>query len=85
MERNLTDQDVEAIVKAIDLHNKSCRFNRVDPTEMEEAVKFVKNFNKAMEDSRGVFRRTVLVLCVGGFAALIGKGILTKIREVLGL
>lgn len=80
--RALTDADVDAIVNKI---NKSkhldCRFDTISVEDLEEAVKFYKNFNKFMAESSTTIWKALLVLGVGGTIGLIVLGAYAKIKE----
>lgn len=80
--RTLTDADIEEIVEQI---NKSkhldCRFESVSVEDLEEAVKFYKNFNAFMAESRCTIWKALLVLGVGGTIGLIILGAYAKIKE----
>ena len=80
--RTLTDADIDEIVHQI---NKSkhldCRFEGISVEDLEEAVKFYKNFNAFMADSRNTIWKALLVLGVGGTIGLIVLGVYAKIKE----
>ena len=80
--RTLTDADIEEIVEQI---NKSkhldCRFETISVDDLEEAVKFYKNFNSFMAESKGTIWKALLVLGVGGTIGLIVLGAYAKIKE----
>ena len=80
--RSLTDADIEEIVEQI---NKSkyldCRFEAISVEDLEEAVKFYKNFNKFMSESSTTIWKALLVLGVGGTIGLIVLGVYAKIKE----
>ena len=80
--RSLTDADIAEIVAQI---NKSkhldCRFESISVDDLEEAIKFYKNFNTFMAESRGTIWKALLVLGVGGTFGLIILGVYAKIRE----
>lgn len=81
-ERNLTEADIEALVKKInEVKHLDCRFDKVASTDLEEAVEFYKNFNKLMAESGNTIWKTVLVLGVGGLCSLILLGIYSKIKQ----
>lgn len=90
----LTEADAElikAIVESV-LHSKAsngtthgCRFEAVNPDDLEEAVKFYRKFNEAMDDSKSVVRRAIIVLIVGGFSALLGVGFWANIKKTVGM
>lgn len=90
----LTESDAElikAIVESV-LHAKSsncdnheCRFEAVNPEDLEEAVKFYRKFNEAMDDSKSVVRRTVITLIVAGVSVLLGVGFWANVKKSVGL
>ena len=79
--RNLTDADIEALVVQIN-HAKhlNCRFDNISNGDLEEAVKFYKNFNSFMEESKSTIWKAILTLGVGGTIVLLGLGLLTKLK-----
>ena len=80
--RSLTDADIAEIVAQI---NKSkhldCRFEGISVEDLEEAVKFYKNFNKFMSESSSTIWKALLVIGVGGTIGLIVLGAYAKIKE----
>lgn len=80
--RALTDADIAAIVDQI---NKSkhldCRFDAISVDDLEEAIKFYKNFNKFMSESSSTIWKALLVIGVGGTIGLIILGAYAKIKE----
>ena len=90
----LTEADAElikAIVESV-MHVKSsncteheCRFEAVNPDDLEEAVKFYRKFNEAMDDSKSVVRRTIITLIVGGVSVLLGVGFWANIKKTVGI
>ena len=80
--RTLTDADINAIVDQI---NKSkhldCRFESISVDDLEEAIKFYKNFNKFMSESSSTIWKALLVLGVGGTIGLMLLGAYAKIKE----
>ena len=84
--RNLTDDDLKAITDAFyAVETHPCRFENIQPEDMKEAVKFLKHFNEIMQEGGSVVRKTIIVLGIGGLVALVGMGIMVKIKEVTGL
>lgn len=79
-ERTMTDADIEAIVKAMQATTDShCRYD-VAPDDLAEAVRFFKNVNEALENSRRTVWNTLLVLIITGLFALLGVGFWSKLR-----
>jgi len=80
-ERKLTDADIEALVKRLgEAGHIPCRFQHVDPTVMEEAVRFYKNYNRVFTEAKGTFLKTLVVLLVSGGAGLLVFAIWAKIK-----
>lgn len=78
--RNLTDDDVAAIVEAISNQNHhACRFSRIDTEVMEEAIKFYQKMNKIMDDSKGIVGKTILVLLVTALCGIMFSGAITEL------
>ena len=79
--RNLTDADIDALVVQIN-HAKhiNCRFDNISNGDLEEAVKFYKNFNSFMDESKSTIWKAILTLGVGGTIVLLGLGLLTKLK-----
>ena len=81
-ERNLTEADIEALVKKInEVKHLDCRFDKIASTDLEEAVEFYKNFDKLMAESGNTIWKTILVLGVGGVASLFLLGVYSKIKQ----
>lgn len=90
----LTEADAElikAIVESV-MHDKAsnctehtCQFEAVNPDDLEEAVKFYRKFNEAMDDSKSVVRRAIIVLIVGGISALLGVGFWANVKKTVGM
>ena len=80
--RTLTDADIDEIAHQI---NKSkhlnYRFEDISVEDLEEAIKFYKNFNAFMAESRNTIWKAMLVLGVGGTIGLIVLGVYAKIKE----
>lgn len=90
----LSEDDAERIKTIIEsaLHAKlsnreahECRFESVKPEDLEEAVKFYRKINEALDDSKSVVRRTIITLIVGGISVLIGAGFLVNIKKTVGM
>lgn len=87
MERKFTDEDIEALAKALksqETDSHLCRFNDIDPAALAEAVKFYKHFNQIMAEGGKTIRTAILVLGVGGIVTLISIGIMSKLKTPLG-
>lgn len=94
-ESNLTEQDIEkislvvsSIVESV-LHNKDanrpphdCRFANIEPKDLTDMVNTFKKFDAAMDDSKTVVRRFVLVLVLTGLSGLTLIGYWTKITDL---
>ena len=90
----LTEADAELIktivesvlhVKASNCTEQECRFESVNPEDLEEAVKFYRKFNEALDDSKSVVRRTVIALVVGGVSVLLGVGFWSNVKKTVGM
>lgn len=77
-DRTLTDADITALVQAFRADH-ACRYS-VDPSELAEAVRFFKNVNAALEDTRKTVRTTILVFFLAGILGLVGLGFWSKVR-----
>jgi hypothetical protein len=78
--RTLTDRDVEAIVLAVESRKSShCRYD-ADPKDLEDAITFFRTFSEAVSDSKRTVRRWFLVALMTAMTALIGAGILSKLK-----
>ena len=80
-DRNLTDEDIAAIVDAFKIQEHQCRFPEIEPGDLREAIKFYKHYNEMMAESGTVIRKTILVIGIGGLLALLGMGAITKIKS----
>jgi len=77
--RNLTEDDIEAIIRAIDeRHGHVCRFNRITEDDVYESVKFFKYLNEIMTNGRNIAAKTVLVLLITFLFGVLGAGIVSK-------
>jgi len=82
--RNLTDADIQELVTQINnAKHLNCRFNSIANDDLEEAVKFYKNFNSFMEDSKSTIWKAILVLGVGGTITLLILGFISKVKSNL--
>lgn len=80
--RSLTDADIEEIVEQINKSkHRDCRFESISVDDLEEAIKFYKNFNAFMADSKCTIWKALLVLGVGGTIGLMILGAYAKIKE----
>ena len=77
--RTLTDADIDALVAAFG-NRHECRFPDIEPEVMREAVHFYRNWNKVLDDSKGVVGKTILVLLVTGLVTVMGWGMITIIK-----
>jgi butyrate kinase len=83
--RRLSDEDISAIVAALDQRQGHvCRFT-VTPEEVEETVKFRKHINDLMSETGSTIRKTILVAGVGGLISLLVLGLYAKLKSALGL
>jgi hypothetical protein len=72
--RMLTPGDIAAIVDAM-APKVACPVSRED---LVESVKFYKNLNTFLDDSRKTVWKTVLILIITGCCGMIGAGIVFK-------
>lgn len=79
---NLTDEDIQKIVTAINGHEQSCKFDGVSPDDLKEAVEFYKNFNELMKNSKKTVLDTFLKLGVGAICSLLLLGLLVKLGKI---
>ncbi len=85
IKRTLTEDDIKAITDALySDENHICRFESIRTNDMQEAVKFYQHFNKMMEESGSVIRKTFLVLGIGGLVTLVGMGLIVKVKSMMG-
>lgn len=79
--RNLTDADIkELVIQINEAKHLNCRFDGISNDDLKEAVKFYKNFNSFMEESKSTIWKAVLVLGVGGTLTLLILGLITKLK-----
>ena len=84
--RSVTDADIEHIVRRInETRHLDCRFESIKTEDLEEAIKFYKNFNKFMSESGSTIWKAFLVLGLTGALGLIMLGIYAKIKQGIGL
>lgn len=81
-ERNITDQDVQAILEALTTHETHCRFKGIEPEDLRKVLTTVNAFSSAMEEGKSVVRKTLIVLLIGGIVTLIGLGSGVKIQQL---
>ena len=83
--RNLTENDIDEIVRRVNLsRHLDCRFDNIEEEDLQEAVKFYKNFNKLISDSGTTIWRAFLVLGLTTAMGLIVLGIYAKIKQGIG-
>jgi len=85
--RQISEEDISAIVSALRTSQGAecvCRFDDITVDDMREAIKFAKNMNEAMESSRRVVWKTVLILGTTLILSLLGWGIVKEIGAGLG-
>lgn len=76
------EPSIKAIVKAEQaaaIEEHVCRYD-ISPEDLGEVVRFFKAFSSAVEDSKTVVRRALLVFFLLGFLGLAGLGFWTKAR-----
>lgn len=76
--RTMTDADIAAIVQAFKADH-TCRYT-IDPDELSEAVRFFRNINDILEDSKRTIRKTFLIIIITGICGLTLLGFWTKLR-----
>lgn len=64
----------------IKIHDK-CKFNSINVEDLEEAVKFYKNFNKIMEEGKITLWRTLIIGLTTSTVGLILLGLYHKIKN----
>jgi hypothetical protein len=85
--RRLHDDDIAAIAEQlskikIEIH--ACRFAASEPQELIDTIRFVRNFNHAMEESKSVVRKTLLVALIGLFISVLSYGSASHLKKLLG-
>ena len=84
--RRLHDDDIAAIVEQlsrikIEIH--ACRFANSEPQELIDTIRFVRNFNNAMEESKSVVRKTLLVAVIGLLISVLSYGSTVQLKKLL--
>jgi len=80
---SLDDTDIVKLVDALKAAGHSpCRFELVDPADLRHSIEFYKRMNTALDDSKNIIWRTIIVLLVSGIIALIGFGLFEKIKQI---
>lgn len=82
--RQLSDDDIAAIVEAMADHETHCRFKGLDPGDVYEAVKFAKNCNRVMDESKSTIRKGLIQLVMLAIVGLLVAGGIVKIKDVVG-
>lgn len=81
-DNRLSDEDIKRIADAVaETVDHPCRFQRIEPDELQHMFEFYENFNGVLKESRGIFFRTLVRILVLGLFALIGLGSYAKIKE----
>jgi hypothetical protein len=80
----LTDDDIKKLVDALKTEGHVCRFSDIDPSDLRHSVEFFKNVNEAMNDTRNIIRKTLIVLFIGGLVSLVSFGVWEKIKHLKG-
>jgi len=82
---NLTNNDIARIIEAVNsTKHTACRFEGITSEDLTEAVKFYKNFNTAIEESKKTIRTTLLVLLIGVLFSAVGIGVVYKVNKLGG-
>lgn len=83
--RQLADEDIKALVDEIERRQvHTCRFDSIKAADMEESIRFYKNWNKAFEESKSTVLKTLLTLLVTALVAALGVGSWSKLRQIIG-
>lgn len=85
MDRNLTDEDVKALVVALRTEEHPCRFASISEEDLRASVEFYKHFNQIMSESGSTVRKTLIVGVVGLLLTLLGLGVISKFKSSLGV
>lgn len=76
----ISDEDIERIIQAAQYrHPDVCRFDTIKREEMEEAIRFARNLNQMMEDSKRTVRNTLLGIMILIIVGLMTEGFWGKI------
>ncbi len=82
--RNLTDEDIEALVKRLSIESAhACRFESIDKEDLRHSVEFYKNANKALSEAGSTARKTAVAAVVAGMLGIGLLGIVAKIKQYL--
>ena len=83
----LTDEEIQKL--AVEVSNNislnihgNCTFKDINPNDLEEAVKFYKNFNSMMEDGKRTMLKTIISLSITGLFVLIAAGTVSKFKDM---
>lgn len=96
---SLSDSDVQRIVAEIIKQTNSqkegdedgeekenpCRFEGISPEELKEVVKFIRNVNGAMSDTKKIIRRAIILFLLSSMGIVLGLGIVAKAKTLLGI
>jgi hypothetical protein len=81
--RTLSDADIKLIVEEMNrFRYHDCRFDTIQLEDLKEAVKFYKNFNEIMSDSKRTILKTLLSISVVGLLTVIIIGAAAKMRDI---
>jgi len=85
--RRFSDEDIEALVKAIDarISVHICRYDGISPDRLHAAVRLTEHIESLLSETGSTVRKTVLVAGVGGLLTLLVLGLYAKIKQGLGL
>ena len=82
--RRLSDDDIEAIIVAIEKRQEHvCRYN-VTPDQLQSVVRFVGHIDSLLSETGSTIRKTIIVAGISGFIALLGIGAYAKIKQIIG-
>lgn len=83
---SLSEEDIKKLAVQladnidIRIHDK-CKFNGISVEDLEEAIKFYKNFNRLVEEGKITLWKTIIIGLTTGTTGLIILGIYHKIKD----
>lgn len=82
--RTLSDEDIKALAVAIhEQAGHNCRFSNIKQEDLDEAVKFYKNWNRVMCESKTSVRKTLINIVICGGSGLLVLGFYSAIKDHL--
>lgn len=80
--KKLSDEEIDAIASAIvEKSHGNCKFINITPDDVSEAVKFYKNFNSVVENSKKTVLNTIIIVIITGLIGLTTYGAVVKINK----